>query len=154
MIMARFRVSAAAVLGAAVLSSMLLETLSFHCTGGFSLLKRPADSAAGRSGLGRRPTLPSTRSCHSAVGFGVGSGRVSMMAESGSSADLQSEDGQVKSSAQNKSVLVIAWFYAEPKQIELVRRIYLKRGFNDVVVQESPVHDISTPRGWFKTYSR
>uniref|UniRef100_A0A7S0W402 AB hydrolase-1 domain-containing protein n=1 Tax=Hemiselmis tepida TaxID=464990 RepID=A0A7S0W402_9CRYP len=53
---------------------------------------------------------------------------------------------------KGKSVLIIAWFHAEPKQLELVKRIYKKKGYTDVVVQESPVHQISTPRGWYQTF--
>lgn len=56
--------------------------------------------------------------------------------------------------SKGKSVLIIAWFYAEPKQIELVKRIYKKKGFEDIVVQESPVKQISTPRGWYNTFVR
>jgi hypothetical protein len=56
--------------------------------------------------------------------------------------------------SKGKSVLIIAWFYAEPKQIELVKRIYKKKGFTDIVVQESPVKQISTPRGWYNTFVR
>jgi hypothetical protein len=64
------------------------------------------------------------------------------------------DSGKSQGDAQGKSVLIISWFYAEPKQIELVKRIYKKKGFSDVVVQESPVYEISTPRGWYKTFMR
>jgi len=48
-----------------------------------------------------------------------------------------------------------AWcyrFYAKPKELELVSRIYKRKGFEEVVIQESIVKDISTPRGWYRTY--
>ena len=53
-----------------------------------------------------------------------------------------------------KSVLVFSWFYAAPKELELVKRIYKKKGFSKVVVQESIVKEIATPRGWYRTYEK
>lgn len=67
---------------------------------------------------------------------------------------MAEEVSEKPAAAKGKSVLIIAWFYAEPKQIELVKRIYKKKGFDDIVVQESPVKQISTPRGWYNTYVR
>ena len=51
-------------------------------------------------------------------------------------------------------MLVFSWFYAAPKELELVKRIYKKKGFSKVVVQESIVKEIATPRGWYRTYEK
>ena len=53
-----------------------------------------------------------------------------------------------------KSVLVLSWFYAQPKELELVTRIYQKRGYSKVVIVESLVKDAATPRGWYKSFLR
>jgi hypothetical protein len=55
---------------------------------------------------------------------------------------------------EGKSVLVLSWFYAQPKEIELVKRIYKKRGYSTVIVVESLVKDAATPRGWYKSFLR
>jgi len=54
---------------------------------------------------------------------------------------------------KKKSVLILSWFYAQPKELELVRRIYTKRGY-DVHIHESLVDEVARPRGWYNTYSR
>ena len=51
-----------------------------------------------------------------------------------------------------KSALILSWFYAQPKEIELVKRIYKKKGFSEVIVIESLVKDSATPRGWYKSF--
>jgi hypothetical protein len=55
---------------------------------------------------------------------------------------------------EGKSALVLSWFYAQPKEIELVKRIYKKRGFSTVIVVESLVKEAATPRGWYKSFLR
>ncbi len=45
-------------------------------------------------------------------------------------------------------------FYAAPKELELVKRIYNKKGFTNVVIQQSIVKEIATPRGWYRTYDK
>lgn len=55
---------------------------------------------------------------------------------------------------EGKSVLIFSWFYAAPKELELVRRIYKKKGFTNIVIQESVVKEIATPRGWYRTYDK
>lgn len=52
--------------------------------------------------------------------------------------------------AASKSVLVLGWFFAEQKQLQLVQRVYQKHGFGDVQILQSPVSLISKPRGWYK----
>ncbi len=55
---------------------------------------------------------------------------------------------------EGKSALVLSWFFAQPKEIELVKRIYKKRGFSTVIVVESLVKEAATPRGWYKSFLR
>jgi len=48
-----------------------------------------------------------------------------------------------------KSALVLGWFYAEPRQLKFVARLYRKQGFTDVVTYESHVATVARPRGWY-----
>jgi len=49
---------------------------------------------------------------------------------------------------KERSALVLVWFYASDKQLELVRRIYKKNGFTDLVIKESKVPEVAKPLGW------
>jgi len=62
------------------------------------------------------------------------------------------EEELTRNRFMGKKVLILSWFYAKPKELELVSRIYKRKGFEEVVIQESIVKDISTPRGWYRTY--
>uniref|UniRef100_A0A7S4PFY4 Uncharacterized protein n=2 Tax=Guillardia theta TaxID=55529 RepID=A0A7S4PFY4_GUITH len=66
----------------------------------------------------------------------------------------ESADGEAGSPKEGKSALVLTWFYAAPKELELVKRIYKRKGYTNVVIQESLVKEIATPRGWYRTYQR
>jgi len=68
------------------------------------------------------------------------------------SADAAAATQPAASPFAGKKALIFTWFYAQPKEIELVKRIYKRKGFDEVVVQESIVKEIATPRGWYKTY--
>jgi len=46
---------------------------------------------------------------------------------------------------------VLAWFYSSQREREFVRRLYLRNGFTDCVVLESPVGVYTKPRGWYRT---
>lgn len=63
-------------------------------------------------------------------------------------------DAAAAPAKEGKSVLIFSWFYAAPKELELVRRIYKKKGFTNIEVQESIVKEIATPRGWYRTYDK
>lgn len=55
---------------------------------------------------------------------------------------------------EKKSVLVLGWFFAKERELEYVRRMYEKNGFDEVVVQPSEVGVISKPRGWYRLMRR
>lgn len=57
------------------------------------------------------------------------------------------------SASPKKKVLILSWFYAQPKELELVRRIYAKKGY-EVQIHESRVEEVARPRGWYHTYER
>lgn len=40
--------------------------------------------------------------------------------------------------ASKKSALVLGWFGAQEKELELVKRLYLKKGYSDVVSKHFP----------------
>eukprot|EP00282_Hemiselmis_andersenii_P014250 CAMPEP_0114128674 /NCGR_PEP_ID=MMETSP0043_2-20121206/11059_1 /TAXON_ID=464988 /ORGANISM="Hemiselmis andersenii, Strain CCMP644" /LENGTH=356 /DNA_ID=CAMNT_0001221881 /DNA_START=125 /DNA_END=1195 /DNA_ORIENTATION=- len=104
----------------------------------------PKNAAEARSAMEQRPRasfLPA---------FGTTLIRSSARASGAGFQGVRMAEGE--GAGKGKSVLIIAWFHAEPKQLELVKRIYKKKGFTDIVVQESPVHQISTPRGWYQTF--
>ena len=71
-----------------------------------------------------------------------------------SKASESTEAAAEENKNEGKSVLVLSWFYAQPKEIELVKRIYKKRGYSTVIVVESLVKDAATPRGWYKSFLR
>jgi len=50
--------------------------------------------------------------------------------------------------------LILSWFYAQPKELELVKRIYKKKGFTDIVIHESLVKEVTTPNGWDNSFKR
>lgn len=50
--------------------------------------------------------------------------------------------------AKGHSALILGWFFASDKQLELVKRIYKKNGFTDVVIKESKVPEVAKPLGW------
>lgn len=52
--------------------------------------------------------------------------------------------------AKKKSALILGWFYAEPRQLKFVARMYKKKGYDDVVTCESDVNVVSKPKGWYK----
>jgi hypothetical protein len=52
--------------------------------------------------------------------------------------------------AKKKSALILGWFYAEPRQLKFVARMYKKKGYADVVTCESDVGVVSKPKGWYK----
>lgn len=52
---------------------------------------------------------------------------------------------------QKRTALVLAWFYSSQREREFVRRLYLRNGFTDCVVLESPVNIYTKPRGWYRT---
>lgn len=141
----RSSVLLAAIITATIMSPASSFAFSANCVGllrrGTSTVSRQAVSARTclpPSGLrlGRAFTCPGRGQEHGSLAAGL----------------RMQEDSKDQGKAGGKSVLVISWFYAEPKQIELVKRIYQKKGFKDVVVHESPVKATATPRGWYKTF--
>jgi len=53
-----------------------------------------------------------------------------------------------------RSALVLGWFFASERELELVRRLYKRNGFDDVVVEASHVATMSKPRGWYRQMRR
>lgn len=53
-----------------------------------------------------------------------------------------------------RTALVLAWFYSSQREREFVRRLYLRNGFTDCIVLESPVNIYTKPRGWYRTMRR
>jgi len=53
-----------------------------------------------------------------------------------------------------RSVLVLGWFFAKDRELDYVRRMYNKNGFDDVVICPSKVGIISKPRGWYRSMRR
>jgi hypothetical protein len=111
---------------------------------------RQKDAAAGRACRPMFATSGLFRPAANSIAAAADARRLPAAAVRG----LAMAEGGGAAASKGKSVLIIAWFYAEPKQIELVKRIYKKKGFTDIVVQESPVKQISTPRGWYNTFVR
>jgi len=65
----------------------------------------------------------------------------------------RSDDGSVAAEG-GRSALVLGWFFAKPRELDYVRRMYEKNGFTDVIVRASQVAVISKPRGWYRTVRR
>jgi len=53
-----------------------------------------------------------------------------------------------------RSALILGWFFAKDRELEYVRRMYAKNGFDEVVIRPSKVGLISKPRGWYRTLRR
>mmetsp|Transcript_17502 Transcript_17502/g.40105 ORF Transcript_17502/g.40105 Transcript_17502/m.40105 type:complete len:337 (-) Transcript_17502:487-1497(-) len=52
---------------------------------------------------------------------------------------------------KERSALVLGWFYATPRELEYVRKLYTRNGYTHVVVLPSVVQRIAKPRGWYRT---
>mmetsp|Transcript_98007 Transcript_98007/g.174502 ORF Transcript_98007/g.174502 Transcript_98007/m.174502 type:complete len:361 (+) Transcript_98007:29-1111(+) len=46
------------------------------------------------------------------------------------------------------SAVVFGWFGATPRELELVQRMYKKNGYQEVSVVQSPIKQMTSPRGW------
>eukprot|EP00611_Tribonema_gayanum_P031662 TRINITY_DN9208_c0_g1_i1.p2 TRINITY_DN9208_c0_g1~~TRINITY_DN9208_c0_g1_i1.p2 ORF type:complete len:246 (-),score=78.94 TRINITY_DN9208_c0_g1_i1:894-1631(-) len=60
--------------------------------------------------------------------------------------------GEEDAAQRTKSVLVLSWFFANPRELKLVERVYRRFGYADVQIYESPVAALSKPRGWYRTF--
>jgi len=145
------RMRAPTLLAAGVLAAMVssASSFAFSANSPAGLLRGGLGGAAARA-VGPRPFLG--HPLGQRQGRGSALQAAGLGAEGGISSARMMAGGEDQGKPKGKSVLVISWFYAEPKQIELVKRIYKKKGFSTVEVQESPVYEISTPRGWYKTF--
>jgi len=52
--------------------------------------------------------------------------------------------------ATGPSALVLGWFGATQNELDFVAKIYRKKGYEDVVVKDSPIATCSKPRGWYR----
>ena len=50
-----------------------------------------------------------------------------------------------------RSALVLGWFFASDRELEHVRKMYLRNGYTDVVIQPTNFGVISKPRGWYRS---
>ena len=46
---------------------------------------------------------------------------------------------------------MLGWFDAKENELELVKKIYKKRGYGDVTVAPSLIASVAKPRGWYRT---
>jgi hypothetical protein len=53
-----------------------------------------------------------------------------------------------------KSVLVLGWFFAKERELEYVKKMYKKSGYDEVVIEPSTFGVISKPRGWYRIMRR
>lgn len=50
-----------------------------------------------------------------------------------------------------RSALVLGWFFASDRELDHVRKMYVRAGFTDVVIQPTKFGVISKPRGWYRS---
>lgn len=55
---------------------------------------------------------------------------------------------------EQRSALILGWFFASERELAHVQRLYRRNGFTDVVVEPSHVGIITKPRGWYRAMRR
>ena len=59
-----------------------------------------------------------------------------------------------KAAARAKSALILGWFGASSRELELVERVYKRNGYEDVTVMPSLIAALTKPSGWFRTFKQ
>ena len=124
-----------------------------------------AEAFQGPGGLGRaRRAGPASRAAAVAEATGTegldaassgGSPPVVAEATGGGEAPSPSPSGGVGAAPMaggRKSALVFGFFAAKEKELAFIRKQYLRRGFDDVVVEPSLIASLARPSGWYRVF--